>query len=121
MLVALAGFDIPIWFIQRQIASAINIVVQARRISGGQRKVVQVSELTGIEANAINMHDIFTFEQTGVDGEGRAQGHFLSTGIQPRCLERLRAAGIQIPPQMFERRILASDRLDKIAGGRPTS
>jgi pilus assembly protein CpaF len=66
MLVALAGFDLPVWFIQRQIASAVDIIIQPRRLSGGQRMVVQISELTGVETDTIIMHDIFTFEQTGV-------------------------------------------------------
>jgi len=118
MLVALAGFDIPVWFIQRQIASAIDVIVQTRRLSGGQRKVVQISELTGVEASAINMHDIFTFEQTGVDEHGAALGEFHATGLQPRCAERLRAAGISLPLSLFERRVLRMDRVDRIATGR---
>lgn len=121
MLVALAGFDIPIWFIHRQIASAVNIIVQVRRLSGGQRKVVQISELTGVEADAISMHDIFTFEQTGVDEDGKAQGQFHATGIQPRCLGRLQAAGIKLPARLFERRVLTTDRADAITTGRPAS
>lgn len=119
MLVALAGFDIPIWFIQRQIASAVDIIVQTRRLSGGQRKVVQITEVTGIEAGVINMHDVFSFEQTGVDEGGTAQGHFLASGVLPRCLDRLQAAGIRLPPQMFERRVLNADRVDEIAARRP--
>ena len=109
MLVALAGFDLPVWLIQRQIASAVDMIVQTRRLSGGQRKVVQISELTGTGKDSISMHDVFTFEQTGVDGEGNAQGEFHATGIQPRCLERLHAAGIRLPASVFERRILQAD------------
>jgi pilus assembly protein CpaF len=120
MLVALAGFDIPVWFIQRQIASAIHLIVQTRRLSGGQRKVVQISELTGVEGDAINMHDVFTFEQTGVDENGVAQGHFHASGIQPRCYERLRSSGVQLPRQLFERRALKPDRLDRIAPSKPS-
>jgi pilus assembly protein CpaF len=121
MLVALAGFDIPVWFIQRQIASAVDIVVQTRRLSGGQRKVIQVSELTGVESNAINMHDIFTFEQTGVDENGAAIGDFHATGIQPHCCDRLKAAGINLSRTLFERRVLRTDRLDRLATGKPAS
>jgi pilus assembly protein CpaF len=115
MLVALAGFDIPVWFIQRQIASAIDVIVQTRRLSGGQRKVVQITEVTGMEADAISMHDVFHFEQTGIDEKGMAQGEFHANGIQPRCLDRLRAAGVHLPSEMFERRVLKMDRLDGFA------
>jgi pilus assembly protein CpaF len=121
MLVALAGFDIPVWFIQRQIASAVDIIVQTRRLSGGQRKVMQVSEVTGAETDAISMHDIFTFEQTGVDENGAAHGDFHATGIQPQCWDRLRAAGVPLPRQLFERRVLKSDRLDRMGIGKPLS
>src|ERR1700677_1077526 len=69
MLIGMAGFDFPIWFIHRHIASAINIVVQCSRMAGETRRVVQVSEVTGAEGEVISMHDIFTFEQTGVDDQ----------------------------------------------------
>jgi pilus assembly protein CpaF len=109
MLVALAGFDLPVWLIQRQIASAVDIIVQTRRLSGGQRKVVQISELTGAAKDSIRMHDVFTFEQTGVDEDGKAHGEFQATGTRPRCLDRLRSAGINLPAELFERRTLQSD------------
>jgi pilus assembly protein CpaF len=112
MLVALAGFDIPQWFIRRQIASALQIVVQTRRLSGGQRRIVQISEITGVQADSVSMHDLFHFEQTGVDDKGAAQGEFHAGGIQPRCLGRLKAAGIELPLTMFERRILRPVRED---------
>ncbi len=119
MLVALAGFDIPLWFIHKQIASAIQIIVQTRRLSGGPRKIVQVSEITGVQGEAISMHDIFRFEQTGIDDQGLAMGDFHACGIQPRCQERLRAAGIHLPPQLFERRVLRTDRMDDLGVARP--
>jgi pilus assembly protein CpaF len=119
MLVALAGFDIPLWFIHKQIASAIQIIVQTRRLSGGPRKIVQVSEITGVQGEAISMHDIFRFEQTGIDDQGLAMGDFHACGIQPRCQERLRATGIHLPPQMFERRVLRTDRMDDLGVARP--
>lgn len=112
MLVALAGFDIPQWFIRKQIASALQIVVQTRRLSGGQRRIVQISEITGVQGDSVTMHDLFHFEQTGVDDKGVAQGEFYSGGIQPRCLGRLKAAGIDLPLTMFERRALRPVRED---------
>jgi pilus assembly protein CpaF len=108
MMVGMGGFDLPMWIIRRQIASAIQIVVQVARTTGGARKVVKVSEVTGMEGEVISMHDIFVFKQTGVDVEGHAQGYYQATGIRPRCLERLAAAGIHLPVEMFERRTLTA-------------
>jgi pilus assembly protein CpaF len=119
MLVALAGFDIPLWFIRRQIASAIHVIVQTRRLSGGQRRITQVSEITGVQSEAVSMHDVFCFEQTGVDEHGAAVGEFHATGIQPRSLSRLRASGCELPAAMFERRVLRLDRADEFTHARP--
>ena len=69
----MAGFDLPIWIIRRQIASAIGIVVQVARHSGGVRKIDKISEITGMEGDTISMHDIFVFKQTGV-AKRRRQG-----------------------------------------------
>jgi pilus assembly protein CpaF len=115
MLVGMAGYQLPLWFIQRQIASAIDIVVHCARLSGGARKIVQISEVTGIEGNVINMHDIFQFEQTGIDEKRVAQGQFSASGIRPRCLERLQANGHRLPPGLFERRVLEVDRIDSVS------
>jgi pilus assembly protein CpaF len=106
MMVGMGGFELPMWIIRRQIASAIQIVVQAARTTGGARKVVKVSEVTGMEGEVISMQDIFIFKQTGVDAEGHAQGYFQATGIRPRCMDRLAAASIHLPVEMFERRTL---------------
>src|SRR5881296_1395960 len=73
IMVGMAGFDLPIWVIRRQIASAIHIIVQVSRLLGGQRKVVKISEVTGIEGDNFSMHDVFVFKQTGVDDQRRAQ------------------------------------------------
>ena len=112
MLIGMAGFDLPIWFIHRHIASAVNIVVQCSRLTGGARKVVQISEVTGAEGEVISMHDLFVFEQTGVDENQAALGVFRATGVRPRCLERLAATGLIVDPLMFERRDLEPSRLD---------
>ncbi|MEX2287977.1 MAG: CpaF family protein [Planctomycetaceae bacterium] len=113
MLVGMAGNDLPNWFIHRQIASAVHIVVQVARLTGGNRKIMQVSEITGAQGDVINMHDIFKFEQTGIDENRVAAGDFHATGILPRCLTRLKACGIDLPLSMFERRKLMIDRFDE--------
>jgi pilus assembly protein CpaF len=115
MLVGMAGFDIPIWLIHRQIASALQIVVQTARLSGGARKIVQISEITGLEGDVIAMHDLFVFDQTGLDENGVAAGEFHATGMRPQCLRRLTAAGVAFPPEMFERRPLTIRRVDQLS------
>ena len=106
MMVGMAGFELPMWIIRRQITSAIQIVVQVSRLVGGARKVVKISEVTGMEGEVVSMHDLFVFKQTGVDRDGAALGNLHATGIRPRCLEQLATAGIHLPVEMFERRIL---------------
>jgi pilus assembly protein CpaF len=108
MMIGMAGFDLPIWIIRRQIASAVHLVVQVARLVGGVRKVVKISEITGMEGEVLSMHDLFLFKQTGVDGDRVAQGYFLSSGIRPQCLERLEVSGVSVPVAMFERRILGA-------------
>jgi pilus assembly protein CpaF len=106
IMVGMSGFDLPIWVIRRQIASAIHIVVQVSRLLGGARKVMKISEVTGMEGDNFVMHDLFAFKQTGVDERQVAQGYFHSTGIRPNCLERLQAFGVGLPADLFERRML---------------
>jgi pilus assembly protein CpaF len=106
IMVGMAGFDLPIWVIRRQIASAIHIVVQVSRLLGGARKVVKISEVTGLEGDNFVMHDLFAFKQTGVDERQVAQGYFHANGIRPQCLERLASFGVGLPPELFERRML---------------
>jgi pilus assembly protein CpaF len=108
-MVGMSGFDLPIWIIRRQIASAIQIVVQVARLTGGVRRVTKISEITGMEGEVISMHDLFVFKQTGLDEEKRALGYFYANGIRPSCLERLEITGTHLPVEMFERRILNSD------------
>src|ERR1700749_2671733 len=89
IMVGMAGFDLPIWVIRRQIASAIHIIVRVSRLLGGSRKGGRVSGVAGRDGDNIVMHDLFGFKQTGLDGSRKAQGYFHTTGIRPNCLERL--------------------------------
>jgi pilus assembly protein CpaF len=106
MMVGMAGFDLPIWIIRRQIASAVQVIVQVARLTGGTRRLVKISEITGMEGEIMSMHDLFGFKQTGVDDKRVAQGYFFASGIRPQCLERLETAGNRVPIELFERRIL---------------
>jgi len=106
VMVAMAGYDIPIKAMRTQIASAIQIIVQSRRLTGGRRKVVSVSEISGMEGDQIQMHDLFSFEQQGVDADGHTVGKFICTGIRPRCAERIEHRGIRLPADLFQRRTI---------------
>src|SRR5687768_11988071 len=101
VMIAMAGYDIPIRALRQQIASAIQIIVQSRRLAGGRRKVVSVSEITGMEGEQVQMHDLFAFEQTGVDPDGHATGHLKCNGIRPRCADRIEHRGIRLPADLF--------------------
>ncbi len=110
MMVGMAGFDLPIWIIRRQIASAVQIIVQAARLSGGVRKIIKISEIVGMEEDVVSMQDIFVFKQTGVDEDRVAQGYFYCTGIRPKCMEALECAGVKLPNELFERRMMSGAR-----------
>jgi pilus assembly protein CpaF len=104
VMIAMAGYDIPLRALRQQVASAVQLVIQASRLTGGKRKITRVSEITGMEGEAVQIHDIFTFEQTGVDDKGHAIGKFSATGICPHCLERIQNRGIELPQDLFLRR-----------------
>ena len=87
-----------------QIASAINVVVQIGRLSDGRRKLLSLSELTGMEGETITMQEIFRFEITGRDAEGKVLGHFEAAGIRPKFATALQAQGIDLDPALFDPR-----------------
>jgi pilus assembly protein CpaF len=101
-MVAMANLNIPERAVRAQIASAINIVVQVSRLADGTRKVTAISEITGMEGDVITMQDIFLFERLGISPEGKVIGRFRATGIRPKCTERIAAAGITLPMDMFD-------------------
>jgi pilus assembly protein CpaF len=104
-MVAMASVNMPERSVRQQIASAISIVVQVSRLSDGTRKVVDISEITGLEENVISMHSIFGFVRKGIGPDGRALGSFQPSGIRPKFLDRLRVAGILLPAEIFERTV----------------
>ena len=101
-MVAMSNLNLPEKTVRQQIASAITIIVQVTRMSDGTRKVVAISEITGMEENVISMQDIFTFHRKGIGSDGRVIGVFQPTRIRPKFLERLRIAGMIFPPNIFE-------------------
>jgi len=102
-MVAMANLNLPEKAIRQQVASAVNVIIQASRLSDGSRRVTAISEVTGMEGDVITLQDLFLFERTGINGQGRVTGRFRATGIRPKCSERMAAAGIILPVETFER------------------
>ena len=92
-MVMMAGFELPSTAIREQIASALDIIVQQTRLVDGSRKIVKITEVTGREGNQILLQDIFTFEQTGLDNQGKVQGYHTATGNIPVFIDELRKSG----------------------------
>lgn len=101
-LVAIAGLNIPNDAVRRYISSAIDIVIQVARLIDGSRKLVSIQEIVGMEGNIITMQEIFRFEQTGLDANGRVKGTFRSMGVLPGFVERFKALDIPVPYEIFE-------------------
>ncbi|NLN16834.1 MAG: CpaF family protein [Firmicutes bacterium] len=100
-MVLMAGMDLPVRAIREQIASAIDLIVQQARLRDGSRKIIQITEVQGMEGDVITLQDIFFFEQHGVDEEGRILGRLRPTGIRPKFSDRFQAAGINLPAELF--------------------
>lgn len=105
-LVMMAGYDLPIKAIRQQISSAVNVIVQASRLQGGPRRVTHITEVTGMEQETVVMQDIFRFVQDGIDGDGKAHGHFECTGVRPTFMSRLESAGVRLPASAFRERVI---------------
>ncbi len=100
-MVLMAGFELPVKAIREQMQSAIHLVIQIARFPDGTRKVVAVAEVSGMEGQIVTMQDLFRFEQTGIDTDGRVLGELRTTGIRPRFAEKFEVAGIHVPADLF--------------------
>ena len=105
-MVSMSGINYPIRAIREQLSSALDVMVHLKRLTGGSRKIVKIVEITTMEGETICLHDIFCFNQTGVDETGKACGHFEACGVRPLLLNKLIAKGVETPPDLFKRRIL---------------
>ncbi|MEX0142547.1 CpaF family protein [Janthinobacterium sp. LB2P70] len=101
-MVGMANVNLTPRATRQQICSAVTVVMQVSRLTDGARKLVSLQEVTGMEGDIIAMHEIFRFEQTGVDADGKVQGHFCATGVRPRFTERLRMFGAPVPDSVFD-------------------
>ncbi len=105
-MIMMAGFEMPAKAMRQQIASAVDIVIQANRLQGGKRRITHITELTGMEQDTVVMQDIFKFVKDGVDENGVAKGRFICTGIRPKCMDRLESAGVRLPSCAFRERVM---------------
>src|SRR4051795_9009805 len=108
-MIMMAGMELPIKAMRQQISSAVDLIIQANRLQGGPRKVTAVTEVMGMEQDMIIMQDVFRYKQAGIDQNGRAHGHFEATGVRPSFISRLEAAGIKLPCNLFQERVLLRD------------
>jgi pilus assembly protein CpaF len=100
-MVLMAGMDLPVRAIREQIASAIDLIIHQSRLRDGSRKITHITEVQGMEGDVIVLQDLFVFEQTGIGQDGKCKGLFRSTGIRPKFVHKLEAAGINLPAVMF--------------------
>lgn len=101
-MVAMANVDIPLDHLRRYISSALNVVIHIARLQDGTRKLISFQEITGMEGDIITMQEIYSFERTTIDSEGRVRGKFVFHGVRPKFIEKFRAFGITLPREMFE-------------------
>jgi pilus assembly protein CpaF len=101
-MILLAGISLPVRAMRDYIASALDMMIHLARLSDGTRKVVRVTEIVGMEEDVVTTQDIFTFEQEGIDKDGRVMGYHRATGVRPKFAERLARAGIQLNREIFD-------------------
>jgi pilus assembly protein CpaF len=106
MMVLMSGIELPVKAIRQQICSAIDVIIQARRIADGTRKVLKITEVIGMEGDTILSQDIFEFAQTGVNANGIVEGYFRASGVRPAFMDRLAANGVKLEGVSFEAREL---------------
>ena len=109
-MVLMAGFEMPVRAIREQISSAIELILQQSRLKDGSRKITYITEVQHMEGDVITTQDLFRFEQTGMDEDGKLTGHFVSTGMQPSFMEKFQTNGVELPEDFF--------MPDEEAGGR---
>src|SRR5690606_3719294 len=108
-MIMMTGVELPLKAMRQQIASAVDLIIQANRLQGGPRKITHITEVVGLEQETVVMQDIYRYVQTGVDETGRAIGRFEATGIRPSFMPRLEAAGVRLPASAFRQRTMLED------------
>jgi pilus assembly protein CpaF len=101
-MVAMSGIEMPIKAVRAQIASAVNLIVQASRLQDGSRRMVSITEVTGMEGEVISMQEVFRYQRTGLRPDGKIQGHFTACGVRSHYAERFRQWGYDLPAAIYE-------------------
>ncbi len=101
-MVAMAGIEMPIRALRAQISSAVNLIVQASRLQDGSRRMVSITEITGMEGDIISMQEVFKYQRTGLGPDGKIIGHFTATGVRSNYSDRFKAWGYDLPPSIYE-------------------
>ncbi len=101
-MIAMAGIEMPIKAVRSQISSAVNLIVQASRLQDGSRRMVSITEVTGMEGEVISMQEVFRYQRVGLTGDNKIIGHFTATGVRSNFSERFRMWGYDLPSQIFE-------------------
>jgi pilus assembly protein CpaF len=101
-MISLGGIALPPRTMRQQIASAITVIVQVARLTDGRRKILSISEITGMEGDVVNMQEIFTFRRNGIDSMGNVRGYFCATGVRPQFCDRLSAFGVNVPDTVYD-------------------
>ena len=105
-MITMAGFDLPLKAMRQQLASAVDLIIQASRLQGGVRRITYITEVVGMEQDTVVLQDIYKFESQGIDAEGKAYGNFIATGIRPTFMEKLERAGVRLPASAFRQRVM---------------
>jgi pilus assembly protein CpaF len=105
-MITMAGFELPLKAMRQQIASAVDLIIQANRLQGGIRRITSITEVCGMEQDTIVLQDIYKFTQQGMDTNGRAYGHFEASGVRPTFMDKLEAAGVRLPASAFRQRVM---------------
>jgi pilus assembly protein CpaF len=101
VMVSMANSGMQMQSIRQQIASSVNLLIQAARLSDGTRRVTSITEITGMEGSIVSLQEIFAFEKQGLDPDRKVKGRFVATGVRPKFSEKLEAQGIHLPPELF--------------------
>jgi pilus assembly protein CpaF len=111
-LVLMAGMDLPLSVVRKQIVSAVDLIVQQARLRDGSRKVTSITEVAGMEGDMVVLQEIFSFNEEGEDENGRVLGEFASGGMRPNCEQRLKQHGFNLPSAMFMQNGARNGRLN---------
>lgn len=101
-MIAMAGIEMPLKAVRSQISSAVNLIVQASRLQDGSRRMVSITEITGMEGDVISMQEVFRYQRTGLTPDNKIIGHFTATGVRSHFSDRFKMWGYDLPPSLFE-------------------